>query len=187
MQDNTSLSVMVRLLQQGEVIAYPTEAVYGLGCDPDNQQAVMHLLQLKRRPVSKGLILVAASYSQLQPYIDETVLTEERRQQMLATWPGHTTWLIPVSRATGAWLTGAFSTLAVRVSAHPAVQQLCQAYGKPVVSTSANLAGQSPCRTEQEVRQQFGAQFPLLSGEVGGYQNPSPILDAMTGKTIRTG
>ena len=71
-----SLTHCIAALQDGKVIAYPTEAVFGLGCDPDNQQAVEELLQLKQRPVEKGLILIAASYEQLRPYIAVDEISE---------------------------------------------------------------------------------------------------------------
>ncbi|MXG75122.1 Sua5/YciO/YrdC/YwlC family protein, partial [Cronobacter sakazakii] len=75
----------------------------------------------------------------------------------------------------------------VRVTDHPLVVALCQAYGKPLVSTSANLSGLPPCRTVDEVRAQFGAAFPVVPGETGGRLNPSEIRDALTGELFRQG
>lgn len=174
-------------LQNQQVIAYPTEAVFGLGCDPDSEYAVKTLLALKQRPWEKGLILIAADYTQLTPYIDDNVLSERQRAMMFASWPGPVTWVVPAKQQTPCLLTGRFDSLAVRVSAHPLVQQLCRQFGKPLVSTSANLSGQSPCRTVIEVRQQFGDTFPVLAGDVGGRLNPSEIRDVLTGQLIRQG
>ena len=182
-----SLSVCLTSLRQEAVIAYPTEAVFGLGCDPDSESAVMALLTLKQRPVEKGLILIASDYQQLLPYIDEAQLTVEQKEKMFSCWPGPVTWVVPARATTPRWLTGRFTSLAVRVSNHPDVQQLCQAFGKPLVSTSANLTGLPPCRTAAEVHQQFGADFPVLQGETGGRTNPSEIRDALTGELIRQG
>lgn len=178
---------LLSALRQEQVIAYPTEAVFGLGCDPDSETAVNRLLTLKQRPWEKGLILIAAGFEQLEPYVEITALSDEQRQAMLATWPGPVSWVIPAQRSTPRWLTGQFSSLAVRVSDHPLVQQLCREYGKPLVSTSANLSGLPPCRTAEEVMRQFGADFPVLAGQVGGRLNPSEIRDALTGKTLRQG
>ncbi|PVZ80654.1 L-threonylcarbamoyladenylate synthase type 1 TsaC [Serratia sp. S1B] len=178
---------IVTALQNQQVIAYPTEAVFGLGCDPDSEHAVNTLLDLKQRPWEKGLILIAADYTQLTPYIDDNVLSEQQRAIMFASWPGPVTWVIPAKQQTSRLLTGRFDSLAVRVSAHPLVQQLCHQFGKPLVSTSANLSGQPPCRTVIEVMQQFGDAFPVLAGDVGGRLNPSEIRDALTGKLIRQG
>ncbi len=174
-------------LNNKEVIAYPTEAVFGVGCDPDSEEAVMNLLALKQRPVDKGLILIAASFEQLQPYIDDSMLSEEQRATVFSRWPGPVTFVFPAKTTTPGWLTGRFSSLAVRVSDHPVVIELCKAYGKPLVSTSANLTGLEPCRTAAEVHQQFGPQFPVLKGMTGGRQNPSEIRDVITCELIRQG
>jgi L-threonylcarbamoyladenylate synthase len=181
------LMTVVQALHRGVVIAYPTEAVFGLGCDPDNQQAVDYLLSLKQRSREKGLILVAANYSQLKPYVDASSLSEQVQQEIFLHWPGPTTWLIPAQQKTASWLTGQFTTLAVRVSDHPIVQQLCLAFGKALVSTSANLSGLPECRTLAEVRRQFGERVMLVEGALGGRMNPSEIRDATSGKLIRRG
>ncbi|AWK15389.1 L-threonylcarbamoyladenylate synthase type 1 TsaC [Candidatus Fukatsuia symbiotica] len=178
---------IVLALQREEVIAYPTEAVFGLGCDPDSEKAVDALLALKRRPREKGLILVAANYDQLRPYVDDTQLNRVQRQNVFASWPGAVTWVIPARSETPCWLTGRFNSLAVRVIDHPLVQQLCTYYGKPVVSTSANLSGCQPCRSESEVKMQFGTVLPVLSGQIGGREKPSEIRDSLTGKQVRQG
>ncbi|WP_029685271.1 L-threonylcarbamoyladenylate synthase type 1 TsaC [Tatumella saanichensis] len=180
-----SLLHCVEALQQDAVIAYPTEAVFGLGCDPDSEKAVNTLLAIKKRPAEKGLILIAASYSQLLPYIRDELLTAEQRQRMFSHWPGPVTFVVPSDAPH--WLRGKFDTLAVRVSDHPDVQQLCQAFGKPLVSTSANLSGQEPCRNTQEVVAQFGIDFPVLEGLTGGRTNPSEIRNVITGELIRQG
>lgn len=181
------LAPLIQLLREERVIAYPTEAVFGLGCDPDSEIAVERLLALKQRPRDKGLILIAANYQQLEPYVEISALSESQRQVVFSTWPGPFTWVIPAKSTTPEWLTGRFSSLAVRVSDHPLVQRLCLDFGKPLVSTSANLSGQPPCRTYQEVMSQFDSHFPVLKGDVGGRVNPSEIRDALTGEMLRQG
>lgn len=181
-----AIATAVDVLNEERVIAYPTEAVFGVGCDPDSETAVMRLLELKQRPVDKGLILIAASYEQLKPYIDDSMLTDAQRETIFR-WPCPVTFVFPASAATPRWLTGCFDSLAVRVTDHPLVVALCEAYGKPLVSTSANLSGLPPCRTVEEVRRQFGAEFPIVPGETGGRLNPSEIRDALTGELFRQG
>ncbi len=186
-ENSAVLADVLRALQQEEVIAYPTEAVFGLGCDPDSEKAVNTLLALKQRPWQKGLILIAANYEQLKPYVNDAALSDAQREAIFSCWPGPVTWVIPAHPETPRWLTGSFDSLAVRVSDHPLVQQLCSEYGKPLVSTSANLSGQEPCRTTEEVRMQFGVSLPVFTGLVGGRLNPSEIRDALTGKQFRQG
>nr|WP_086937746.1 L-threonylcarbamoyladenylate synthase type 1 TsaC [Thaumasiovibrio occultus] len=181
------LAHVVDALNQGQVIAYPTEAVFGVGCDPDSAQAVQRLLDLKQRPVEKGLILIAADYEQLANYIDDSALTAEQKAAIFSTWPGPVTWVMPAKPSVPSFLTGQFDTIAVRVSDHPLVQELCRAYGKPITSTSANLTGEPPCRTTLEVREQLGDSVVLLDGDTGGRTNPSEIRDAVSGKLFRQG
>ncbi|XXN62947.1 L-threonylcarbamoyladenylate synthase type 1 TsaC [Enterobacter ludwigii] len=182
-----SLDFCIEQLQQQAVIAYPTEAVFGLGCDPDSESAVMALLALKQRPVEKGLILIAGDYAQLEPYIADRELSVLQRERMFASWPGPVTYVVPASPHTPRWLTGRFDSLAIRVSDHPDVQALCRSFGKPLVSTSANLSGEPPCRNAEEVAQQFGSDFPVLHAETGGRLNPSEIRDVISGELIRQG
>ncbi|VYU20740.1 L-threonylcarbamoyladenylate synthase type 1 TsaC [Metakosakonia massiliensis] len=184
---NNSIAAAVETLKNERVIAYPTEAVFGVGCDPDSETAVKRLLELKQRPVEKGLILIAASFDQLKPYIDDAALNEAQRQAVFSCWPGPVTFVFPAKPTTPRWLTGRFDSLAVRVTDHPLVIALCEAYGKPLVSTSANLTGLPPCRTDDEVREQFGVDFPVVNGKTGGRQNPSEIRDALTGELFRQG
>ncbi|EMK5834104.1 L-threonylcarbamoyladenylate synthase type 1 TsaC [Citrobacter sedlakii] len=182
-----SIAAAVEELNNKNVIAYPTEAVFGVGCDPDSETAVNRLLALKQRPVDKGLILIAANFEQLRPYIDDSMLTEAQREAVFACWPGPVTFVFPAPETTPRWLTGRFNSLAVRVTDHPLVVALCKAYGKPLVSTSANLSGLPPCRTTEDVRAQFGDDFPIVEGETGGRLNPSEIRDALTGELFRQG
>ncbi|OCG05187.1 Sua5/YciO/YrdC/YwlC family protein [Gilliamella sp. wkB112] len=175
------------LLNKGEVLAYPTEAVFGLGCDPDCESAVLQILKLKQRNIEKGLILIASHYQQLIPYIDESAITNEQKNQALASWPGPVTWIFPKNKNTPYFLTGKFTSIAVRVTNHPDVIKLCDLFGKPLVSTSANLSAREPCRTANEVVKQFGKHFPILQGEIGKRLQPSEIRDIKTGRIIRQG
>lgn len=173
----------VESLRNGGVIAYPTETVYGLGCDPDNRAAVMRLLELKERSVSKGLILIAASVDQLYRYIDrETFL---QYPHVTDSWPGPNTWLLPCKTSTPSWVCGEYDTLAVRVIDHAFAVKLCTSFNSPIVSTSANLSGRPPARNAGEVIDQFpeGIDF-ILRGETGGAA-VSAIRDARTLERLR--
>ena len=183
-QNDPALPVLARTLKQGGVIAYPTEAVWGLGCDPHNEGAVHRLLGLKTRPVEKGLILVASSIHQLAGLTAS--LSEQQMTQLSASWPGPHTWLIPATPDIPLWIRGQHSSVAVRVSAHPLVQALCESFGGPLVSTSANPQGLPEARSAAEVQHYFGDELDgLAPGEVGDSSSPSSIRDLITGETIR--
>ncbi len=168
----------------GELLAYPTEAVWGLGCDPWNQEAVWRLLALKRRPVHKGLILVAGNWATMNPLIHH--LSADQRTVLIQSWPGAVTWLIPTPPHVPWWITGGRDTVAVRLSAHPLIRQFSERVGLPLVSTSANRSGGRPARHEFQVRHWFGRQVPIiLGGALGGARQPSTIRDLRSGQTLR--
>jgi len=177
-----------QVLKAGGVIAYATEAIFGLGCDPHNPQALQKLLLLKRRPAAKGLILIAGDEQQVHPYLDLAQISDAMWQPVRASWPGPVTWILPANPSVSALLCGEHDSLAVRVSAHPQVQALCHAFAGAVVSTSANLSEQAPAKTVDEVMAQFPGSLDLiLIGKTGGADKPSEIRDALTGKIIRAG
>ena len=177
-----------QVLREGGVIAYATEAVFGLGCDPQNAHAIERLLHLKQRAPHKGLILIAATEQQLHPYLALARIDATMWQRVRASWPGPVTWLLPAAEQVSGLLRGEHATLAVRVSAHPQVCVLCDAFGGALVSTSANLSNQSPARTVDEVRTQFDEQLDLiLIGETSGATKPSEIRDAATANIVRAG
>lgn len=174
----------VHHLNTGGVIAYPTEGVFGLGCDPDNIDAIKSILQIKNRPANKGLILIAADIEMLTPYIDTTELADVDR--VLSTWPGPTTWLINAGEKATRWLRGQHETIAVRVTAHPVASQLSKAYGKPLVSTSANTGGFSPARSTLKTRQYFAREKILIvAGMIGQEDGATSIFDARTTTQFR--
>ena len=147
-------------LMQDEVVAYPTEAVFGLGCNPLSESAVRKLLDLKQRPIEKGLIVVAPNLHFLQPFIDFSRLSDEQLARLQAQYDHPITWVVPAKAEVPHFLTGQFNSIAVRLCTHPAVKALCEETGFALTSTSANLTGLSPCRSADAVRSQFGADFP---------------------------
>ena len=178
------LSQAARAIHRGGIVAYPTEAVFGLGCDPLNPEAVQRLLALKQRDMDKGLILIAADIEQLAPFI--APLTHEDETQLADTWPGPHTWLLPARPDTPRWLRGQHETIAVRVTAHPIAAALCRTAGQALVSTSANRAGQHPATSPLQLRRQFGNQLDMiLSGNLGQANKPTTIHDLKTGRVIR--
>lgn len=182
----TSIENAVAALHRGGVVAYPTEAVWGLGCDPRDEAATLRLLALKVREVEKGLILIAADESQLAPFIDMDTLDPAQREAVRATWPGPHTWIVPASPAAPRWITGAHAGIAVRVSAHPRVVALCAAFGGALVSTSANRAGEPAAHAIGQLDPQIVAGVDaVLEGETGGLARPTDIRDARTGTALR--
>lgn len=181
------LEFAVAALRDGDVVAYPTEAVWGLGCDPWNEQAVLQILQLKQRLVDKGVILIAADVEQVEPFLQ--ALTPEQKQQVIASWLDEsapaTTWLVPLTADVPKWISGEHSQVAVRVTKHKQTQALCRAFGRPIVSTSANPSGEPSAIDATMVRSYFANQVFVFDGATGGATQPSVIRDVGTGKVLR--
>lgn len=186
MASTCAIEDVVVALRRGGVVAYPTEAVWGLGCDPRDEAATLRLLALKQREVEKGLILIAADEAQLAPFIDMAALDAAQRDAVRASWPGPHTWIVPASASAPRWITGAHDGIAVRVSAHPLVVGLCKAFGGALVSTSANLAGEPAVSVIGELDPRIVAAVDAIAaGETGGLARPTDIRDARTGAVLR--
>ena len=173
---------IISTFQNSGVFSYPTEAIYGLGCDPDNEEAVLRLLKLKNRTINKGLILVASDFAQIKKYL-KPLSTE----QLAFTKPSTTTYVYPALDSAPKWLTGDFNSLAIRISQHPLVRELCQSLDSAIVSTSANLSGLEPAKSAKEVVEQLGDSIDaILDGNTGDSQKPSVIRDSITLQIIRS-
>lgn len=167
------LKQAARYYQHGGLIAYPTESVYGLGCDPLNPHAVEYLLQLKNRPVEKGLILLSDSIQKLLPFIDISA-----QQQAIINQPQAITWLVKPSPLTPLWVKGQYPKVAVRITHHPVARQLCAALTAPIISTSANPAQRPPARNSLQLRQYFKQDIDcIVAGKTGGLKRPTQIID----------
>ena len=172
-------------LRRGGVIAYPTEAVFGFGCDPHNEAALQRLFAIKRRDASQGVLLIAADLDQVLPYIDPACPTEAL-DRARATWPGPHTWVFPRSNHVPAWIAGNHAGIALRVTAHPVAAALCRAFGAAIVSTSANRHGSPPLRDAQAIREEFGVEVDaVVAGAVDVEAQPSSIRTATTEVWIR--
>lgn len=167
----------------GGVIAYPTEGVYGLGCDPTNYCAVKRIIELKQREADKGLIVVASDWQQVRLF---TVPLEETHWDAISkTWPGPTTWLFPASEWAPSWVTGKYSSIALRISAFPIIQALCKQCG-PLISTSLNIASQPSLTATEQIDDALAAQIDyILDAPVGDIGRATPIYNAVTGEKIR--
>ena len=171
-------------MRQGGIIAYPTESVYGLGCDPFNSQAVMRLLELKQRDWRKGLILVAADFQQIEPLVcvnDITALANTMQRETNVV-----SWLIPRSHNLPSWISGQYESVAIRLSRHPVIIDLCREMGHAIVSTSANPSTRKPATTAMQVRQYFGDQLDAI---IHSHQpcdgQPSQLLQYPTRHRLR--
>lgn len=184
--DAATVDAAVALLRGGGVLAYPTEAVYGLGCDPHDRMAFERLFALKERPATQGVLLIAADVEQVEPYIDLAAVPDEVLAQARASWPGPNTWVFPRSAKVPDWVAGAHAGIALRVTAHEPAALLCRAFGAPLVSTSANPHGEPPARDVATLERYFGDRLDgAMDAPLGGLDRPTVIRDALSGAIIR--
>lgn len=182
--DHPGIAIAAAAIGAGGVVAYPTEAVYGFGCDPDNQEACERILELKQRQRDMGLILIAHRIEQFENFLNG--LSEEQRAVLQASWPGPVTWLVPNNGTAPEWITGGRDTLALRVTDHPVAAALCESHGGPLVSTSANPHGSPPAKTADEVGAYFGGGLAaILDGPLGELTQPTEIRNLLTGEIVR--
>lgn len=184
LDESKVLKQAIDTLRAGGVIAYPTEYCFGLGCDPLNQSAVRKLLDIKQRNVEQGVILIAANHQQVSEFTEFDGL--QNKAQILDSWPGAVTWLLPTKDNVPDFITGKHSTLAMRVPDHQFCRDLCAGFGSPIVSTSANRHGQAAILQAAAIEAEFGAELDFIVPlQVGGAKSASSIFDAVTGAKIR--
>ncbi|HEX5352579.1 MAG TPA: Sua5/YciO/YrdC/YwlC family protein [Rhodanobacteraceae bacterium] len=172
------------LLRNGGVLAYPTEGVYGLGCDPDDRAAFERIFAMKHRPPDQGVLLIAADIEQVRPWIGDA--PEAAFTRANEAWPGAHTFIFPRSARVPEWIAGGHAGIALRVTAHASSAALCRSFGGPVVSTSANRHGEPPAHSAADIRRIFGdGPDGVLDAPLGGLDRPTPITDAVSGAIIR--
>jgi len=174
---------LLHVLSAEGVVAVPAEAVWGLSCDPWSWHAVSELLALKQRPVNKGLILVGSDMQQFSKLLSP--LSERERQTLGLSWPGANTWLVPNQGIYPPWVTGGHEEVAIRVTSAPALARLCNHWGGPLVSTSANPAGAQPANLRSQVVRYFGTSIPTAAGSIQRSGRPSVIRRMETGEVLR--
>jgi len=139
------------------------------------------LLEIKQRPIKKGLILIASDFSQVESYLKPL-----KKKQFSCSQPSETTFVYPAKESAPKWLTGEFDSLAIRVTTHPLVRDLCENLNSALISTSANLTGEEPARTATEVSVALNGLIKIiLDGQVGELDKPTQIRDSISGQIIR--
>jgi L-threonylcarbamoyladenylate synthase len=175
-----------KAVENGAVIAYPTDTIWGFGCHPRLASSVIKILDIKQRPVTKGLILLSSQLEYCAPYIDPNLLSE----QTDLIKPGDkkpTTWLVPAAESCPIWLRGRFPTIALRITSHPFIDAICDQMKSPLVSTSANRHRRSTVRSALQARRQFGEELDfVVTGFNTGTNRASEIKLLVSGEVVRS-
>lgn len=182
MASDFSIRHAAHIIKLGGVIAYPTDTIYGLGCDPYNAEAVARINLIKQRPLNKYFILLAGDIEQVRPLISITPEQEKTISQCAEP----TSWVVSASQQAPSWLTDKNHMLTIRISQHDEVKRLCQALGHAVISTSANISGKKPAKNSLQLHKYFHQKVDkiLLSNKEPATK-PSKIIRLCDNYIIR--
>ena len=168
-------------LRRGHLVAHATESVVGLGTSVYSAAGFDKLMTVKSRMEAKKFLVIAANLSQVQEVADIEVPLQA---EILESWPGAVTWVLPLCSQAPTWLASEEGEVAIRMTGHKQATQLCELSGP--VSTSANRAGKVPAKTLHRARTYFGQEVDFyLPGKLGGSVRPSKIIHGINGNTIR--
>jgi len=182
--DDEAIAEAARLIAEGQPVAMPTETVYGLAADATNAEAVVRIYEAKGRPSFNPLIVHVADLAAAEKIGNFNL---EARQLAEAHWPGPLTLVVPLKAGTriASLVTAGLSTIALRVPAHPAMQALLRATGKPLAAPSANASGSiSPTKAEH-VAQSLGGHVPLVIDAGRTERGLESTIVAATGGPLR--
>ncbi len=179
-----NISQAATIIKRGGVIAYSTETILGLGCDPFNKKAVASILWLKRRSPENGLILLVANLDRLKTFT-QTLSREQCSLIEAALNEAPTTWLVPANKSVPAWIKGRHDKVAIRIAQHPIAKKLCD-HCEAIVSTSANFSTYSTAINQQQLKDWFGPHLDYVMIGTLGTGSPSVVRDLVSGKTLRS-
>lgn len=143
---NSDIEQVVAVLRDGKTILYPTDTIWGLGCDATNASAVDQIFEIKNRPKEKSLIILVDSLEMLKQYVD----IDENTANLITSFELPTTVIYPHPRGLAANAINETNTIAIRIVNHPFCKEVIRLFGKPIVSTSANISGEpSPAHFDE--------------------------------------
>ncbi|MEC7885498.1 MAG: L-threonylcarbamoyladenylate synthase [Pseudomonadota bacterium] len=169
---------------KGKIVAYPTESVFGIGCDPENEKSINKIIAIKNRSKQKGLIIIADEVKKLSKFIHKDYLDLFIKKSDIESKP--TTWIVPSSKHVLNLVKGEDSSVALRITQHPIASRICKYSNKAIISTSANISSKTPAKNSNEILMQFGEEIDIIvDGRVGDSIKPTQIVDLITNKVIR--
>ena len=182
MASDFSIRHAAHIIRQGGIIAYPTDTVYGLGCDPFNPNAVAQLNNIKQRKSDKQFILLASDIEQIKPLAFIT----EQQQSSIMQQQEPTSWIAEAKPSAPVWLCSDEHTVTFRISQHSEAQHLCHTLGHAIISTSANLSKKSPAKNALELHKHFHFSLDkILASNQKLNAKPSKIIRLCDNHIIR--
>ena len=189
-ESRQAINEAVEIIKEGGVIVFPTDTVYGLGCDATNEKAVARAFKIKRRAKNRPVAVIVSDLLMVKKlaFFDKKI-----EKILLAIWPSPVTVLLQKRDVLPALVTGVQTTIGLRIPDYKIAHFLVAKCGVPLVATSANLSGQPPSHRINEVLEQFinepfKPDLILSAGDLK-FSQPSTIIDLSTGKpkVVRVG
>lgn len=184
--EEKDIKIAAKVLQNGDVLAFPTETVYGVGVVYDSEAAFNKLVALKKRPPNKPFALMCSNVEEADNYI---VIDEKTKKLMAHFLPGEITFLVKSRPDLPTWVTLGTDTIGIRVPASDFCVNLFKEVGKPCLVTSANMSGEPTLRFFEEVKAQFDGQVgAIVKGECTSLTPTTIVLILDSGiKLVREG
>jgi len=182
MASDFSIRHAAHIIRLGGIIAYPTDTIYGLGCDPYNRQAVESINAIKQRPLDKQFILLASDIEQVRPLLQ----LDDDQEKTIEQNTEPTSWVVKANQKTPAWLVDENNTITIRISKHANIERLCSILGHAIISTSANVSGKRPARNTLDLHKYFHHYVDkILASDQIQMTRPSKIIRLCDNEIIR--
>ncbi|MBT4482344.1 MAG: threonylcarbamoyl-AMP synthase [Candidatus Latescibacteria bacterium] len=182
-KEQANIEEAVNVLKNGGIVVYPTETVYGIGCDPFNRIAYERVQHLKGRNNNKQMLLLACSLSQVEHFTGR--LADIPRRLAHEFWPGPLTMVIKPRNEMPVYLYGDSGGVAFRITSHPIAAALSRNFGCPITSTSANMTGKPTVGTYEEALNMFGKDVSIvIKNHIPLNGTPSTVIDLTSGKPL---
>lgn len=165
---------VVKLLQGGAVICYPTETGYGIGCDLMNQKAIKEIMQLKRRPKDKPFSFMCSDLTDISRYAH---VSNTAYRLMKKSLPGPYTFVLPGTKVVPKIMATKQKTVGIRVPTHPICRLLLTTLGNPIVNTSAQLVDHDAAAEAYQLDDYLGNRIDLIIDGGPVYPDPSSVID----------
>lgn len=175
-QQKQQITKAVSLLKQGQLIIFPTETVYGLGADANNEQAILKVFSYKNRNSSNPLLIHIPNLEQLEHWADVQNLSSDFFKLATFFWPGALTIVIKKAKIVSSLLTAGKDSIGLRIPGHPVALQLLKEFNSGIVGTSANKSGQNNLCSFQQASQEFRDSLFILDGGICSLGVASTII-----------
>ncbi|MFC4892941.1 L-threonylcarbamoyladenylate synthase [Pseudofrancisella aestuarii] len=178
----SKISEIIKDLKKNNIVAIPTDTIYGFSC-LINESAIRSILSLKKRDPSKGLIIISSNPKHLANFIKLEILSKAQLDKIFSETLEPTTWIVP-AKDEATWIAGGKDTIAIRLTNNEIIKEITSNLNQAIISTSANLSGDESLPTASMINDIF-PNIKTLEATKNTNTKPSKIIDVIKGIQIR--